>query len=239
MPLRDHGREPLSARLPYSSLLHAFACAIADELCVVLPEPLLAAEFIHGKNKPFIDIEESPPDSGPVADAAPFLSWQAPMPDRTFPGNLPEQFEVAVYTRESPWQITAAVFLVGPNNKHEPQGGQAFATKVAACLHDGIAVTILDVVTTATTNLHNEICRLMHIGEDACLKFDPPLYAASYRPVIRESRSELDLWTASFGVGDRLPTMPLRVMAHLMVPIDFEAIYVLKLSTFSETGLGA
>jgi hypothetical protein len=51
------------------------------------------------------------------------------------------------------------------------------------------------------------------------------LYAASYRPVIRDGRPELDLWLATFAVGDPLPTMPLRLIADYFVPVDFEAAY--------------
>jgi hypothetical protein len=33
------------------------------------------------------------------------------------------------------------------------------------------------------------------------------------------------VWTATFAVGDPLPTMPLRLIADYFVPVDFEAAY--------------
>ena len=51
------------------------------------------------------------------------------------------------------------------------------------------------------------------------------LYAVAYRPVLREERAEIDIWSTKFNVGDPLPTLPLRLTGDLFVPVDFEAAY--------------
>jgi hypothetical protein len=67
--------------------------------------------------------------------------------------------------------------------------------------------------------------RLMGSADEFLLPADMDLYAAAYRPVLREERAEIDLWTAPCGVGQPLPLLPLRLTGDLFVPVDFEAAY--------------
>jgi len=41
----------------------------------------------------------------------------------------------------------------------------------------------------------------------------------------RKTRSEIDVWSEAFGVGERLPTLPLYVAVDLAMLVDFEATY--------------
>jgi hypothetical protein len=54
---------------------------------------------------------------------------------------------------------------------------------------------------------------------------EPSLYAATYRPVIRDGRPELDVWARQFALGEPLPTMPLRLIADYFVPVELELTY--------------
>ena len=51
------------------------------------------------------------------------------------------------------------------------------------------------------------------------------LYAVAYRPVLRGEQAEIDIWPATFAVGDPLPELPLRLTGDLFVPVGFEATY--------------
>jgi hypothetical protein len=51
---------------------------------------------------------------------------------------------------------------------------------------------------------------------------DPPLYAAAYRPVLRNEAPQIDVWAKPCAVGAALPTMPLRLTGDLFVPVEFE-----------------
>ena len=55
------------------------------------------------------------------------------------------------------------------------------------------------------------------------LSTDTLLYAAAYRPVLREERPEIDIWTAPCALGAALPLLPLRLTGDLFVPVDFES----------------
>ena len=61
---------------------------------------------------------------------------------------------------------------------------------------------------------------------DELLLPDSPLYAASYRPSIRDGKPQLETWVEAFPIGNPLPTMPLRLIADYFVPVDLEATYL-------------
>ena len=71
----------------------------------------------------------------------------------------------------------------------------------------------------------NETLRLMEMDPQYELPAETNLYAVAYRPVQRQGRGEIELWPATFGVGDALPTLPLRLTGDLFVPVDFETAY--------------
>jgi hypothetical protein len=78
-------------------------------------------------------------------------------------------------------------------------------------------------VTDRRANLHNELVRLLNAPEATRLPEDVYLYAAAKRPVLRQERPEIDVWTERLAVGSPLPTMPLRLTADTFVPVDFES----------------
>jgi hypothetical protein len=86
-------------------------------------------------------------------------------------------------------------------------------------------VAVIDIVTNRRANLHNELLRLLELDEKLVLPSEVNLYAAAYRPILRREQPEIDLWTATFDVGQELPTMPLGLTSELFVPIDFQATY--------------
>ena len=141
------------------------------------------------------------------------------------PRFLSPQCTVEVLSTEGGRTLVAAVEVVSPGNKESDTARRAFGMKVASYLHEGVSVLIVDVVTERRANLHDEVVRLMQMPGDLLMPPDPPLYAASYRPVIRDGRPEFDIWVSPFAVGDALPTMPLRLIADYFVPVELEATY--------------
>ena len=76
--------------------------------------------------------------------------------------------------------------------------------------------------TPRRANLHAAMVRLIDAPRVAELPPEVELYAASYRPALDSRTPVIDIWTVPFGVGDALPTMPLRLTGDLFVPVDFE-----------------
>ena len=91
-----------------------------------------------------------------------------------------------MYEAEGGARLVAAVELVSPANKDREAHRRAFAAKCAGYLAQGIALVVVDVVTTRHANLHAEVMRLLGRDTDAGLPAEADLYATAYRPVVRD-----------------------------------------------------
>src|SRR5262249_8731351 len=136
-----------------------------------------------------------------------------------------DEYEVRVYDATRGRRLVAAIEIVSPANKDRPQKRNAFVGKCAALLQNGIAVSIIDVVTIRQFNLYAEL--MTFIGHpDPTMRADRPhLYAASCRWVRREPRAVLESWSKALAVGQPLPTLPLWLADALVVPLDLEDSY--------------
>lgn len=226
MPLLDHYRPPIYPRHRWESFHSNWATRIADALNVSMPEDFLAEEYTHSGESLEIDIATYADDVKAEGNGHPaVLTWRPKAPAAVMPAVFPDNFEVRVFKRVGGMNLVAAIELVSPGNKDRPAEVQAFATKVASYLHQGIAVIVIDIVTVRRTNLHNATMRLMSAPDDTIMADEPGFYAVSYRPLVREAKPEIELWTETFALGELLPTMPLRLTGDTFVPVDFEAAY--------------
>jgi hypothetical protein len=228
VPLLDHFHAPLHPRRHWESFHVTWAGAIADALNeTLLPEGYFAEEHAHAGARIEIDVatfadEAAPPArNGTVATQ----TYAPPAPALVVPAAFPDEFEVRVYEAEGGARLVAAIELVSPANKDRDAHRRAFATKCAGYLAQGIAVIVIDVVTSRGGNLHADILQLLGRGSDMGLPIGAELYAAAYRPVVREEREVIEVWPESLAVGNELPTLPLALNAELCLPIDLEATY--------------
>jgi hypothetical protein len=136
---------------------------------------------------------------------------------------FPDRYEVRV--SDGGARLVAAIELVSPANKDREAHRRAFATKCAGYLGQGVAVIVVDVVTSRSGNLHADILQLLGRAADTGLTEGAELYAVAYRPVVREQASIIEIWPAALAVGSDLPTLPLALNAELCLPIDLEATY--------------
>jgi Protein of unknown function (DUF4058) len=233
MPLLDHFHPPLSTKYPWDSFHSGWATRIADELNEQwLPPDFLAAEHTHAGPSLEIDIAtfERPstappaPRNGPQTVTLP-RTWTPPTPAHQLLASFPDNFEVKIISTSGGQALVGAIELVSPGNKDRADERRAFAGKCASYLHQGVSVVVIDIVTNRSGNLHNELLRFLGAPEATHLPADLSLYAAAYRPVLRDDKPELDVWTARCALGQPLPTLPLRLTGDLFVPVEFEASY--------------
>lgn len=233
MPLLDHFHPPLDQRFHWESFHSNWATRLADAIAALLPPEFQVEEHCHIGPGIEIDVasfQESaePPEipkNGSPVQTQTALSWTPPAAQFTMPAVFPDTFEVRVFSTMGGLTLVGAVELISPGNKDRPLQRRAFAAKCAAYLQQGVSLVVIDVVTSRRANLHNETLRLIEADPQHEMANDANLYAAAYRPVEREGRSEIDVWTARFSIGDGLPTMPLRLTGELFVPVDFETSY--------------
>jgi hypothetical protein len=234
MPLLDHFHPPLFPRHSWESFHSNWATRLADAITNLLPPDFIVEENTHGGGRLEIDVAayEQPPEEDPhaaVNGAATSTlvqtTWTPATATQTMPAVFPDSFEVRVFSTSGGLTLVAAIELISPGNKDRPEERRAFAAKCASYLHKGVAVIVMDVVTSRKANLHNEIMRLMNSADEFLLPAEVDLYAVAYRPVLREERAEIDLWKAPCAIGQPLPLLPLRLTGDLFVPVDFEAAY--------------
>jgi hypothetical protein len=223
----DHFHPPLHPRRHWESFHVTWAGAIADALNeTLLPEGYFAEEHAHAGARIEIDVatfadEGAAARNGSVATR----TYAPPAPPLVVPAAFPDEFEVRVYEAEGGARLVAALELVSPANKDRDAHRRAFATKCAGYLAQGVAVIVVDVVTSRSGNLHADILRLLGRTADTGLPEGTDLYAAAYRPVVREQAELVESWPQSLAVGSELPTLPLALNAELCLPIDLEATY--------------
>ncbi len=122
-------------------------------------------------------------------------------------------------------RLVSAIELVSPRNKDRPAAARAFAIKCASYLVQGVGLVIVDPVTNRQANFHEEIRRLLDLGDAFRFPVASALYTASYRPVLRGDADQIDVWPNAMTLGQPLPTVPLPIKGYGVIPLDLEAAY--------------
>ncbi|HEX4610950.1 MAG TPA: DUF4058 family protein, partial [Urbifossiella sp.] len=141
---------------------------------------------------------------------------------RYFP---PDVAEIRVFTDRGERKVVAAVELVSPGNKDRPESRDAFVAKCLDYLGSGVALVVVDVVTNRRANLHNILARMLRVPAEVELADDDHLYATAYRPTGQGGKARIEFWTNPLRVGEPLPTMPLRLVGDVYVPVELESTY--------------
>ena len=206
------------ARLPRPSLLGGWVSKLTTHLNAALPSEFIALDAVS--------INGSGVDAGiqEENEAATVPAVYAPTSSTgTAQYEFPDTIEVRIENEETR-QLVGAVELISPGNKDRGAKRDMFLAKCLDYLAGGACVVIVDVITERRANLHNEI--VATLGAYAlALADDAHLYAATYRPIIRKKKMNVDVWVNPLQIGAVLPTMPLRVVAGLFVPVELEETY--------------
>jgi hypothetical protein len=241
MPLFDHFHRPLSETHQWVSFHGRWATAIADDLNRRLPKRFLAeAPFNLGPfaSADVAEVDQArvggngpadglalPGSGGGVGVAAEPVLYTPPETDLSMPAQFPEDILVEVRDLQHARQVLAVIELVSPGNKDDTDARESFAGKCLSYLAKGMGLVVIDIVSDRLANLHNVLIR--HAAKDAKLLMagEPPLYVAAYRPVHREKKDVIDLWTWPLVIGSALPSVPLALKGYGCVRLDLEATY--------------
>jgi hypothetical protein len=197
MTLQDHFHPPLSVRRHWHAFHNAWATYIASHLNQELPEGYFAEANVQFG----IEIDVASIPISIITDIV----------------------EVLVFGQDAGPTLAGAIELVSPANKDRPSHRDAFLSKCAAYLQQGLGLVVVDVVTDRSANLHEEFLARLHSPGEVPLNAE--LYAVAYRPVQRAGQPSLDIWQEALAVGRSLPTMPLWLPGNLCLPVDFDATY--------------
>jgi hypothetical protein len=117
----------------------------------------------------------------------------------------------------------STIQLVSPANKDRPEHRDAFLSKCAAYLQQGVGLLVVDVVTGRGGRLYEEL--LARLSPSATPADSGDLYAVAYRSVERDDQPSLDIWQEPVTVGQPLPTLPLWLRGGHVLPVDLERTY--------------
>src|SRR5262249_37744641 len=145
-----------------------WASALADSLnSGILPAGYIALEQVHAGPAIEIDVsafaEGDRPATGSDGATAilPRTVWTPTAPPVVLPAVFPEGCTVEILSSEGGRSLVAAIELVSPGNKDRAAKRRLFAAKCATYLSRGIGLVIVDVVTSRSGSLHNELIDLL------------------------------------------------------------------------------
>ena len=229
MPLLDHFHPPLADMPPWSSVATTWAVTLVRWLNRTLPAgEFVAYPTIRLGSQVEADVAEydkrtNGADANGTGGVATLPA--APPALATVPLLFPDEAEIRVGTSRHELNLCGVIELVSEANKKENDEREAFVMKCAAYLQRGIGVVIIDVVTNRLANLHNQLMKTIGGPAPPLLVTNPPNYVASYRPVHRDERNELDLWPHAVTVGSPLPSTPFWLRRGPVVMLDLETTY--------------
>ena len=234
MPLRDHFRPPLSNTSSWEELHGGWPMVIVQQLRKLLPPGYVAGPKVHSGSQVEIDVSTFEKDRDPFSAtseanggvatavwvAEPVVRVETELPDD-------DEYEVRVYDASRGRRLVAAIEIVSPANKDTaPTKPQRLRRQVLlALMRKGVAVSIIDLVTTRQYNLYAGL--MTFAGHpDPTMKTDSPhVYAATSRWLLREPHAVLESWSHALAVGQPLPKLPLWLADALVVPLDLEQSY--------------
>jgi hypothetical protein len=234
MPLLDPFHPPLSLRRPWESFHATWCSALADLLNrSLLPPGYIALEQVYPGAPVEIDVAtfteeaagQGAEEAGGGTATLPRAVWTPPAAPLILPAVFPEGFTVEIRATDGGRTLVAAIELVSPGNKDRASKRRLFAAKCASYLARGVGLVVVDVVTSRSGNLHNELVLLLDLDSTFQLPARSSLYVVAYRPLRRDGVEQIDTWPLPLVVGQPLPTVPLSLEAELCVALDLEAAY--------------
>jgi hypothetical protein len=132
---------------------------------------------------------------------------------------------VLIYKNDCERQVVAAIEFVCPFNNDGFVRRNAFVAKCAMLLQKGIAVSVIDLVTTQKLNLYSKLLTFVEQSDPRFGETPPSIYAATCRWTNRDDKIFFETASQGLAIGEPLPTLPLWLSQTTMVPLDLEPIY--------------
>jgi hypothetical protein len=229
MPLLDHFHRPWVRQRPWEGFHSTWATCLSHALNHGgLPPNYVAIPNISLGGGLEIDVathETNGTPAGPGAVPAPWAPTQPAVTGLIDFAHL-DLFEIQIFDEDGGRRLAAAIELVSPGNKDRAAHRQAFITKCASYLQEGVGVLVVDVVTSRAGNLHGQLLQFLQLPVDPVGQSPEDLYAASYRTVGAGEKSRLEAWPEPIRLGEPLPTMPLWLDDETCIPVKLEEAYM-------------
>ena len=236
MPLLDHFHPPLQGPRRWEGFHHSWATVIAQHLNrETLPPDYFAEPEVSVGPELEIDVATleltRPEGAGPGSATAVWSPLRPPIAVKVDFARL-DGCEVRVYQDLGGAELRAAIELVSPANKDRLGSRRTFAARCAGYLKHGIAVVIVDIVTSRTGNLHEELFDTLEVkSRREAWRSSTGLYAVAYRAVTARRAPRVEAWPQPLAPGEALPVMPLWLSREQCVPVPLEESYLATCSS--------
>src|SRR5437763_15130433 len=153
MPLQDHFRPPLSLQRHWHAFHNAWATYLSSDLNQRLPPGYFAEPNVQFGIEIDVATYEEAGHTAPSASG-----WTPPAPAQTVPIAVAgDTVEALVFDSSAGPTLAGAVELVRPANKDRPASRDAFVSKCAAYVQQGVGLVVVDVVTERAAQLHDDL----------------------------------------------------------------------------------
>jgi hypothetical protein len=231
MPLRDHFHPPVSRQESWESVHAMWPTVIVQQLKRQLPPGYVSAPKV--RLGPYFEVDIGGFESGevetgwsPSTDRSGTAIWAVAEPTVAIETEIPEEaeYEVKVFDVERDRTLVAVIEIVSPANKDREESRNKFVAKCVSQLQQGVAVTIVDIVTARQANLYVELMEFLGHA-DASMADGPALYTASSRWVFGPRKARLEAWSNRLAIGQPLPRIPIWLSPEKVLTFDLEASY--------------
>lgn len=223
--LRDHFHPPLREQRHWHGFHNAWATVITEHVSQQLPPGWFAEPNVQfGIEIDVAAFEEAETTASEQLVGHTDSSWTPGKPTMTVEYPIVTDIvQVDVYSTDGGPILVGAIELVSPSNKDRPEHRDAFVSKCDALLREGIGLVVVDIVTGRHADLHAAL--LKRAAPDLDLGKESKLYAAAYRPTVRNSLTSLDIWHQELDLGQQLSTMPLYLRGGPMIAVNLQSTY--------------
>ncbi len=134
--------------------------------------------------------------------------------------------EVRLLVRNPAGRLIGAIELVSPRHKDRAAARDGFLAKMQTYLQAGVALVVVDPVTSHRACLHNLWAdrfggpAVPRLAEDR----PHPVAITVYAPRPEAGEEWLDIWLRRLQIGEPLPTVPLRLGPDLVAPVELEEL---------------
>jgi Protein of unknown function (DUF4058) len=233
VPLRDHFRPPLEDFTSWEGFHGQWPAVLVQHLRKELPPGYVAEPRVHPGSRVEIDVAafetvgSSRTAKGGSRGGLATVAWSPTRPSLAVETNLPDddEYEVRIFDLRPGRRLVATIEIVSPTNEDRPEHRNLFVAKCAALLREGIAVSIVDLVTVRRFNLYADLLTILGHVDPNFGETPPYLYAASCRWTRQADPKMLEAWSHELVIGQPLPILPLWLGEDLVVPLDLESSY--------------
>jgi hypothetical protein len=233
MPLQDHFRPPLDNITSWDGFHGGLPAMLVLQLGRILPIRYAVEPRVQIRIP--IDLEMATFENDPLGQSSPTDNaggtatalWAPAQPTLVVETELltTDEYAVLIFDNKRNRRLVAAIEIVSPANKDRPEARRDFVEKCAALLKRGVAVSILDLVTTRHFNLYGELLESIDQSDPSLTAQSPTIYATTCRWRTKDEKRLLEAWHHPLILGQTLPTLPIWLNSEFSVPLDLEESY--------------